>query len=66
MDFAVLQSYGWTDIELQHGFYELEYLPENDRVRFTIHPNVRKEILFRLLKLNQELYNQEVNNLNIL
>ena len=59
MDFAVLQSYGWADINLQHGFYELEYLPENDRIRFTIHSAARKEILKRLLKLNKQLYSVE-------
>jgi hypothetical protein len=59
MDFAVLQSYGWTDLKLQHGFYELEYLPENDRIRFTVHPTVRKEILKRLLKSNNQLYKME-------
>ncbi|MCD8742616.1 hypothetical protein LT679_18560, partial [Mucilaginibacter roseus] len=59
MDLAVLKSYGWEDIDMQHGFYELEYLPENDRIRFTIQSAARKEILKRLLKLNNQLYNAE-------
>jgi len=38
MDEAVLETYGWTDVRLRHDFYEVDYLPENDRVRYTIHP----------------------------
>ncbi|HWQ93503.1 MAG TPA: hypothetical protein VN673_17690 [Clostridia bacterium] len=34
-------------------------LPENDRVRYTIHSDARKEILKRLLKLNHKLYAEE-------
>ena len=59
MDYAVLHAYGWKDIQLKHGFYELEYLPEHDRVRFTIDPNARKELLARLLKLNHQIHLQE-------
>lgn len=60
MDQAVLKAYGWTDIDLKHDFYEVDYLPENDRVRFTIHPNARKEILKRLLQLNHKIHQEEV------
>jgi len=60
MDEAVLQAYGWTDIELKHEFYEVDYLPENDRVRYTIHPDTRKEILKRLLELNHKIHEEEV------
>ncbi len=59
MDEAVLAAYGWQDIVLNHDFYEVEYLPENDRVRYTIHPDARKEILKRLLKLNHERFEEE-------
>jgi uncharacterized protein (DUF433 family) len=59
MDEAVLDAYGWNDIELKHDFYEVDYLPENDRVRFTIHPDARKEVLKRLLELNHQLYAEE-------
>jgi hypothetical protein len=52
MDNAVLAAYGWSDIELCHDFYEVDYLPENDRVRFTIHPDAGKNVLNRLLQLN--------------
>jgi len=59
MDEAVLEAYGWTDIQIRHDFYELEYLPENDRVRYTIHPDARKEILKRLLDLNHQYFEEE-------
>ncbi|VXB47279.1 type IIL restriction-modification enzyme MmeI [Chryseobacterium sp. 8AT] len=59
LDEAVLGSYGWNDIILKHEFYEIDYLPENDRIRFSIHPDARKEILRRLFILNQQLYIEE-------
>jgi hypothetical protein len=58
IDLKVLESYGWTDINLEHNFYEVEYLPENDRLRYTVHPHSRKEIFKRLLLLNQKLYQE--------
>ena len=58
MDEAVLGAYGWGDISLQHNFYEVDYLPENDRVRYTIHPDARKEILKRLLELNHKIHEE--------
>ena len=60
MDTAVLDAYGWKDIALKHDFYEVDYLPENDRVRFTIHPDARKEVLKRLLELNHKIHEEEV------
>ena len=60
MDEAVLDAYGWNDIALKHDFYEVDYLPENDRVRFTIHPEARKEVLKRLLDLNHKIHAEEV------
>ncbi|MFD1255228.1 type IIL restriction-modification enzyme MmeI [Mucilaginibacter terrae] len=56
IDLAVLNSYGWSDILPRHDFYELEYLPEKDRIRFTLHPEARKEVLLRILELNHSLY----------
>jgi hypothetical protein len=52
MDETVLKALGWEDINLAHDFYGVEYLPENDRVGYTISPDARKEVLKRLLKLN--------------
>lgn len=60
MDEAVLDAYSWNDIALRHDFYEVDYLPENDRVRFTIHPDARKEVLKRLLELNHKIHEEEV------
>lgn len=69
MDEAVLEAYGWNPsptlpkvegVELRHDFYEVDYLPENDRVRYTIHPDARKEILKRLLELNHKIHDEEV------
>ncbi|MFA5297584.1 MAG: DNA methyltransferase [Lutibacter sp.] len=60
LDETLIFSYGWQDIHLRHNFYEVEYLPENDRVRYTIHPDARKEVLKRLLLLNHERYEEEI------
>ena len=67
MDETVLRAYGWHEkskygqpINLAHDFYEVDYLPENDRVRYTISPEARKEVLKRLLLLNHEIYEDEV------
>jgi len=61
LDLSVLEAYGWHQpskqgpaIDLQHDFYEVDYLPENDRIRYTISPGARKEVLCRLLALNHE------------
>lgn len=59
MDNTVLKAYGWTDIDLAHDFYEVDYLPENDRVRYTISPEARKEVLKRLLLLNHQIHEME-------
>ena len=59
MDKTVLNAYGWQDINLVHDFYKVDYLPENDRVRYTISPDARKEVLKHLLKLNHEIHEQE-------
>lgn len=61
IDYLVLEAYGWTDIQLNHDFYEVEYLPKNDCERYTIHPDARKEILKRLLKLNHKTYDAELS-----
>ena len=60
IDEEVLISYGWTDLELNHGFYSVDYLPERDNVRFTISEESRLEILRKLSKLNKEMYELEI------
>lgn len=52
LDIAIRDAYGWTDLNLGHDFHEVETLPENDRVRYTISPAARKEVLKRLLAEN--------------
>ncbi|MBK9176617.1 MAG: hypothetical protein IPM46_09845 [Flavobacteriales bacterium] len=54
LDNAVRDAYGWLDLDLQHAFYDVDTLPENDRTRYTISPAARKEVLKRLLALNHE------------
>jgi hypothetical protein len=45
MDVAVLETYGWTDLNPDHGFHEVPYLPMNDRRRFTLSEDARLAIL---------------------
>jgi hypothetical protein len=52
LDTAVRDAYGWHDLPLEHDFHEVETLPENDRVRYTISAAARKELLKRLLAEN--------------
>jgi hypothetical protein len=54
LDIAIRDAYGWSDLDLGHDFHEIETLPENDRVRYTISPAARKEVLHRLLALNHQ------------
>ncbi len=46
-DAAVSAAYGWENLELEHGFYDLGRGP-----RFTVSPSARKEMLRRLLAEN--------------
>lgn len=55
MDQATAVAYGWTDLDLSHGFHETK-----QGVRFTISEPARREVLQRLLKLNHERYAEEV------
>lgn len=48
MDEVVATAYGWHNLNLGHDFHEVDYLPENDRIRYTISPTARKEVLKRL------------------
>lgn len=54
LDQTLLTAYGWSDLDLGHDFHEVETLPENDRVRYTISPAARKELLKRLLAENHK------------
>jgi hypothetical protein len=55
MDNAVAAAYGWTDLDLGHGFHETK-----QGIRYTISEAARREVLARLLKLNHDRYAEEV------
>jgi hypothetical protein len=55
IDYAVTAAYGWTDIELDHGFHEAAQAS-----RYTVSEPARREMLRRLLELNHERYAEEV------
>ena len=54
VDMATVNAYGWSDLDLDHNFYETK-----QGIRFTISEDSRREILQRLLKLNHERYEEE-------
>jgi hypothetical protein len=55
LDLTAIEAYGWTDLDLGHGFHETK-----QGVRFTISEAARREVLARLLTLNHERYAEEV------
>jgi hypothetical protein len=55
LDLTVRDTYGWSDLDLDHGFHDT---PQGRR--FTLGPIARTEVLDRLLELNRERYAQEV------
>ncbi len=55
MDQAVAVAYGWTDLDLGHGFHETK-----QGMRLTISEAARREVLDRLLLLNHQRYAEEV------
>ncbi len=63
LDIAVRDAYGWHDLDLEHGFHEVETLPENDRIRFTVSQSVSRELLKRLLAENLYRTKSKTNNL---
>lgn len=55
LDLAVRDAYGWSDLDLDHGFWDT---PQGRR--FTLGPAARTEVLDRLLELNHQRYAEEV------
>jgi hypothetical protein len=55
MDIAVAAAYGWSDLDLGHGFHTTK-----QGVRYTISEPTRREVLDRLLALNHHRYAEEV------
>ena len=66
LDQQVLTAYGWTDLPLDHGFHEIETLPESDRLRHTISPTARKTLLTRLLQENHSRADEEARTKAVL
>jgi len=56
LDAAVRDAYGWSDLDLGHGFYGVR----GQSVRFTFSSSAADEVLDRLLELNKQLYEVEV------
>ena len=54
MDRAVAAAYGWSGLDLGHGFHETK-----QGLRYTISEPARREVLDRLLELNHERHRQE-------
>lgn len=54
MDYAVAAAYGWSDLDLGHGFHETK-----QGNRYTISEAARRAVLDRLLALNHERYAAE-------
>lgn len=54
MDRAVAAAYGWSDLDLGHGFHQTK-----QGTRFTISEAARQEVLGRLLALNHQRYAKE-------
>lgn len=57
VDASVLEAYGWGDVDLQSGFHET---PKG--VRWTMHSAARVKILDRLLELNFERHQKEIED----
>jgi hypothetical protein len=55
MDQAVAAAYGWSDLDLGHGFHATK-----QGERYTISESARRTVLDRLLALNHQRYAEEV------
>ncbi|CZH02516.1 DNA methyltransferase [Legionella pneumophila serogroup 1] len=60
MNYAVLKAYGFENIDLNHDFHEVGYLPKGKNIRFTISENARDQLLSRLAILNKTYHEREV------
>ena len=59
LDRAVLEAYGWNDIDPSHGFHTYRHMQ-----RWTVNPTARTEILDRLLEENHRRAQQEKHDKN--
>lgn len=58
----VIDAYGFYELDFEHGFHEVAYLPEGKNTRFTISESVREELLYRLAMLNKERYELQLTS----
>jgi hypothetical protein len=56
MDQAVAAAYGWSDLDLGHGFHATK-----QGERYTLSEPARRTVLDRLLVLNHQRYEEELN-----
>jgi hypothetical protein len=61
IDRACARAYGWDDQQFEHGFFDVGYLPENDRVRFTFSSTARSAAL-RGLALQNRRQSEDVSS----
>lgn len=54
MDRKVVESYGWHDLQLNHGHFKTR-----QGTRFTLEESISRELLVRLLRLNRKQYEEE-------
>ena len=61
LDTTVAAAYAWTDLAANDGVaLRHDFHPTKQGTRWTIHPDVRREILDRLLALNHQRHAEEV------
>jgi hypothetical protein len=59
IDEVVMEAYGWSELSLEHDFHAVDYLPDNDNIRFTLSEHARKEVLHLLAELNKTRHEAE-------
>ncbi|GAA4648158.1 hypothetical protein GCM10023116_04240 [Kistimonas scapharcae] len=60
LNHKLLSMYGWGDLNLDHGYHQVGYLPEGKNLRYTISEKAREEILYRLAMLNKSRHEEEL------
>jgi hypothetical protein len=60
VDAAVAEAYGWSDLDLGHGFHETR-----QGLRYTLKPTAQAEVLDRLLELNHQHDGREVSRASV-
>jgi hypothetical protein len=59
IDEAVVSTYGWDLLDLEHDFHVVDYLQGSDQLRFTISKTAHNEVLDRLTLLNKQRFAEE-------